>query len=158
MSGESQQHGDVIDGTVEIDGVQSAGSGSMVYHESETPTLGNERDERTNKVLIRRDIIPDAGDLLVELLRFEPGANVGKHKHEGTRHFFYILEGSGAIDIEGEEIPLEEGSVVWIGDGDLHRMRAADDEHMLALQYFSNDHHQVTFVEGDGHTWDAQDE
>lgn len=135
----------------------AAGEGSLVYHESSVPAMGNESDDRSKTVLINRDLVPDAGELLVDVVTYGPGVSVAEHYHEGTAHFFYVLEGEGIIEIEGEELPLTAGTVAWVCEGDRHRLYAREGEGMRVLEYFSNNDHEITFLDEERYTW-APDE
>ena len=144
-------HSDLFGDHLEAD-ADTAGEGSVVYHESSVPSLDNESDDRSKTVLVNRDLVPDAGELLVDVVTYGPGVSVKEHYHEGTAHFFYVLEGEGVIEIEGEETPLRKGSVAWIGEGDRHRLFAREGEGMRVLEHFSNNDHEITFF-GDSYTW-----
>ena len=144
-------HSDLIGERLEA-AAQEAGDRSIVYHESSVPPLGNERDGRSKTVLINRDLVPDAGDLLVDVVTYGPGVSVAEHSHEGTRHFFYVLSGEGVIEIESEQMPISEGTLASFGEGDRHRLFAREGEGMRVLEYFSNDDHEVTFFEGERYT------
>lgn len=48
-----------------------------------------------------------------------PGANTPYHQHDWY-HVVYILEGSGAVKIEGSDHPLRQGSVVHAPAGKIH--------------------------------------
>jgi quercetin dioxygenase-like cupin family protein len=134
----------------------AAGERSVVYAEDDLPTLANEQDGRSKTVLINHDLLPRAGGLLVDIVTYGPGVAVAEHVHDGTDHSFYVLEGSGVIEIEGETFDLESGSVAWVGEGDRHRLYAGEDEGMRVLEYFSNNDHEVTFF-GERHAWTADD-
>ena len=40
---------------------------------------------------------------------FDPGLTSTAHKHDTEEHAFYIISGTGLIDIEGEKISVEAG-------------------------------------------------
>ncbi len=44
-----------------------------------------------------------------------------KHYHEKTTEFYYVLKGEGSLEIDEELIPLEEGTLVMIKPGVVHR-------------------------------------
>lgn len=91
-------------------------------------------------------------------MTYAPDVGVAEHYHEGTAHFFYVLEGEGVIEIEGRELPLREGSVAWIGEEDRHRFYAREGEGMRVLEYFSNNDHEITFIDNESYTWASEGE
>jgi mannose-6-phosphate isomerase-like protein (cupin superfamily) len=42
------------------------------------------------------------------------------HWHQNTHEFYYVLGGTGALVIDGEEVALEPGDCVWIKPGARH--------------------------------------
>jgi quercetin dioxygenase-like cupin family protein len=112
---EQRTHADIIGERINVDQSETAGEGSAAYNEPNVQTLINERDAREKVVIINEDLIPAAGELLVDLVRYPPNTEIPNHYHEGTDHFFYVLDGEGVIEIEGEEVPLTKGDVAWIG-------------------------------------------
>ena len=36
------------------------------------------------------------------------------HWHKTTHEYYYVMKGSGTIVIDGEEVPVKEGDLVWI--------------------------------------------
>jgi mannose-6-phosphate isomerase-like protein (cupin superfamily) len=45
-----------------------------------------------------------------------------RHYHKRTAEVYYILEGSGKIELNGDWHDLEPGAVVWIEAGTRHRV------------------------------------
>jgi len=43
------------------------------------------------------------------------------HYHEGTDEFYYIIDGQGTMILDGEEIELHKGVVVYIPRGVKHK-------------------------------------
>lgn len=152
---ERRSHDEIMGDDVEAE-ITGAGKGSAVYHESDVKTLRNERDARTKTVLVSRDLVPDAEELLVDVVTYGPNVEIPRHYHEDSKHFFYVLEGSGYVEIEGEEFAVDAGSIIWVGEGDVHKVYTSDDQRMKILEYFSNNDHTATRVEGEGHTWTAE--
>ena len=42
------------------------------------------------------------------------------HGHRKTHEYYYVLEGAGALVVNGEQVPVEAGDCVWIKPGALH--------------------------------------
>lgn len=152
MSDHSIAHSDLSRSKLDADDVAEAGERTLIYHESSVGEMDSQHDGRTKTVLINRGLVPDADELLVDVVTYGPGVSCPEHFHQGTDHFFYILEGEGVLEVEGEEYDLEAGSVAWIGEGDRHRLYAREGQQMRVFEYFSNGDHDTTFF-GEECTW-----
>jgi mannose-6-phosphate isomerase-like protein (cupin superfamily) len=69
------------------------------------------------------------------------------HYHRGTEHFFFVLGGRGRIVINDREYPLRPHTVVWIAEGDVHKVYADPDSRLQFLEYFSKGRHETVFME-----------
>jgi mannose-6-phosphate isomerase-like protein (cupin superfamily) len=47
--------------------------------------------------------------------------NATPHYHKNTTEVYYILEGEGAIELNGEDVPVSPGTAVMIKPGTFHR-------------------------------------
>lgn len=54
--------------------------------------------------------------------RLIPGASVGLHMHEGTSEIVYILEGSGKVLYDGEELRIGAGQAHYCPEGHTHSL------------------------------------
>lgn len=138
--------------------VEQAGDGSRVYHESAVDPLDSVHDDRVRRVLINDRIVGDAGGLLVDTVSYDAGTACPEHYHEGTKHFFYVLEGEGVIEVEGEPVDLERGAVAWVGEGDAHRLYVREDQAgMTVFEFFSNGDGETVYTSGDACTWTPEE-
>lgn len=137
--------------------VDDAGGRSRVYHETATADLDSQHDGRTRRILINRRLVPAADDLLVDTVTYGAGVACPEHYHEGTDHFFYVVEGEGVIEIEGEAYPLSAGTVAWVGEGDRHRLSCGPDQEMRVFEYFSDGDHETVYTDGPACTWRPDD-
>ncbi len=48
--------------------------------------------------------------------------DAARHYHRATTEVYYILSGTGKIELNGDWIDLEPGTVVWIEPGTRHRL------------------------------------
>lgn len=151
-SEQSIAHSDLSSSELDADDVAEAGERTLIYHESAVGEMDSQHDGRTKTVLINRGLVPEADELLVDVVTYGPTVSCPEHYHEGTDHFFYILEGEGVLEVEGEEYDLQAGSVAWIGEGDRHRLYAREGQQMRVFEYFSNGDHDTTFF-GEECTW-----
>ena len=60
--------------------------------------------------------------LLVELT-LEPGASIGNHIHESEAEYYFILSGSGIVNDNGVDTPVEAGDTVLTKDGASHSIK-----------------------------------
>ena len=61
---------------------------------------------------------------LSDLIRHVPSGEV---RHYHTYHEYYlVLEGRGALEVEGETVPLEPNTVVMVEPGERHRVALVD--------------------------------
>lgn len=149
-------HSELSRSEIRADELEEAGDGSRLFHERSTGEMTSQHDGRSKTVLINRNLVPDAGDLLVDVVTYGPGVACPEHYHEGTDHFFYILDGEGVIEIEGEEYELTAGTVAWIGERDKHRLYAREDQAgMRVFEYFSDGDHDTVFF-GEECTWQPE--
>lgn len=133
--------------------VTDTGDGSRVYDETAVANLDSVHDDRTRRVLINPELAP-TDSLLVDTVSYDPGVSCPMHYHEDTAHFFYVLEGAGVIEIDGDEHEISEGSVVWVGEGDEHRLYAREDqEGMRLFEFFSNADRETIYTAGKACTW-----
>ena len=54
-----------------------------------------------------------------------------RHRHSTATEFYYVIEGSGELDLDGELVPLTPGTLVMIPPGVAHR--AAGDVKTLVI-------------------------
>jgi quercetin dioxygenase-like cupin family protein len=107
-------------------------------HKSDFGETDSLYDGRSKTVLVDEGLLPDAGDLLVDMVEYGRGVSCPVHYDKGIDHFFFILEGGGVLEIEGEDIELSQGSVAWFGEGDRHRLFAGENESIQVFESFSN--------------------
>ncbi len=64
----------------------------------------------------------------VVLLR--PGERMGAHYHREVEETFFILEGTGELIVDGQAIPVDEGTACRLEPGERHDL-AASSHHAL---------------------------
>lgn len=120
-----------------------------------SPHVGHERDMPeetwegivTWRTLVSADRTPSAG-LTVGVAEIAPGAS-----DDGARHFhadhevYYVVAGTGVVHLDGQEHPVEAGSVVFIPGGTPHFARNTGDETLRLLYTFPTDRYDdVAYV------------
>ncbi len=74
-----------------------------------------------------------ARSLVVGQSTFVPGAAHLLHKHHHGDEFFYVFEGRGCHLIEGREIPMQPGDVVFAPHEEWHGFRNTGDQPVRAI-------------------------
>ncbi len=74
-------------------------------------------------------------DLSVIRERMPSGTSETRHRHERARQFFYILSGSGTMEIDGEVYRMEAGQGIEVSPGTPHCIsnRSDADLHFLVI-------------------------
>ena len=80
------------------------------------------------RVLIGKD--DGAENFCMRLLELPPGAATPRHEHE-WEHEVIVHSGKGEVFCEGDWIPLEAGSAVFIPGGEEHHFRCTGEEPFL---------------------------
>ncbi len=57
----------------------------------------------------------------------EPGEATQRHYHRESEEFYYLVEGSGEMEIDGERRTVVPGDAILIPPGAWHQIRAGDD-------------------------------
>lgn len=65
---------------------------------------------------------------LFSLVTLEKGCSIGAHAHEGETEIFYVLEGEGLIDDNGEKKVFAKGDCNICGNGAYHAVSNENDE------------------------------
>ena len=74
--------------------------------------LSDVQAQGLTKCLAAPGVIPDK--LKIHITQVEPGSRShGAHTHAGVEAF-YMLEGSGTVEVEGEHYPLNQNGVIAI--------------------------------------------
>jgi len=115
-----------------------------VFHLDDVAELASMHDGRTKKVLFNQ--ANTGSRFLVDVVTVAPGSSSPLHYHQGTEHFFVILEGRGRIEISGHSHPVQAGSIAWIAEGDAHQVFADPQIPLTFLEYFSRGRHETIFL------------
>jgi quercetin dioxygenase-like cupin family protein len=67
---------------------------------------------------------------------FEPGAHGPELTHGPVEQLLYVIRGSGAAVVNGERLPLNVETVLWLEPGDRYHLEA-DDSGLEILQGYA---------------------
>ena len=81
-----------------------------------------------------RRVLYTGKHLQLVLMTLQPGEEIGEEVHQDRDQFFRIEEGSGMIDIDGVENPVEDDIAVIVPAGARHNVRNTGDE---PLQFYT---------------------
>jgi mannose-6-phosphate isomerase-like protein (cupin superfamily) len=88
------------------------------------------KDGSTIRSVLDRTNAPVANQSLAEA-RVPAGSSTRRHRHKLTEEFYFIIEGSGTIEIDGETRPVGPGDAILIPAGAMHTIVASTDLRFL---------------------------
>ncbi len=79
-------------------------------------------------------IYPETGfntkSLILGVVEVDPGNHTPLHRHN-CEEVYYVLEGRGEVEVEGERHSIEAGDAVYIKEGARHRVFNTDEKATL---------------------------
>ncbi len=73
-----------------------------------------------------------APNFAMRLISFSAGGRSPHHSHD-HEHETFIIGGSGAVEIDGETIPLKQGDAVYVPANAVHHFSADDSMEMICV-------------------------
>jgi quercetin dioxygenase-like cupin family protein len=81
-------------------------------------------------------IYPETGTetktLIMGIVEVEPGQHTPLHRHN-CEEVYYVLQGRGVIESEGERYPFEQGDAIYNKENTAHRVFNTDPKETLRL-------------------------
>ena len=71
--------------------------------------------------------------MLVGINAFEPGQKHSLHTHAGMDKVYHVISGDGTFLLEGEEVPMEAGTLLVAPEGVPHGIRNDGHERLIVL-------------------------
>ena len=93
-----------------------------------------------------RRVLYTGKNLQLVLMTLPPGEEIGEEVHEDRDKFFHIEEGSGVIDIDGVENPVEDDIAVIVPAGARHNVRNTGDEPLQLYTIYGPPEHKDGIV------------
>lgn len=84
------------------------------------------KDGSTIRSILDRTNAPVAHQSLAEAT-LTPGSSTDRHHHRLAEEFYFILDGCGTMEIDGESAAIGPGDAVLIPPGARHQITAAPD-------------------------------
>ena len=88
-----------------------------------------------------RRVLYTGGHLQLVLMTLQPGEEIGTEVHPDRDQFFRFEEGSGALDIDGVENKVEDGSGVIVPAGARHNVRNTGDRPLKLYSIYGPPEH-----------------
>jgi mannose-6-phosphate isomerase-like protein (cupin superfamily) len=94
-----------------------------------------------------RRVVYTGKHLQLVLMTLAPGDEIGSEVHDRIDQFFRFEEGSGVVDIDGVEHPVEDGSGVIVPSGARHNVRNTGDTPLKLYSIYGPPEHQDQVVQ-----------
>src|SRR5262249_23593590 len=72
----------------------------------------------------------------VDYVRFEAGAPIPDHAHDGSDEIIYIYEGKGELTLDGQKLPIGPTTAIYIPPGAKHSL-VVSDQQIQAIQFYT---------------------
>jgi quercetin dioxygenase-like cupin family protein len=70
---------------------------------------------------------------LFSVITLEKGCGIGAHAHSGETELYYVLQGEGVLDDNGEKKPFRKGDCNVCGGGATHAIENEKDEPLVLV-------------------------
>lgn len=77
--------------------------------------------------LLEKEEFHNKGRMYARVL-LKPGSSIGYHIHNGEQESYYILQGQGLYDDNGEEVIVKQGDLTLCKDGEGHSIKNDGEE------------------------------
>ena len=100
------------------------------------PVLNSEHDTR-KRIYLASPELWGTDAVKGEMIIYPPGASGAEHHHIGAEHFQYIISGSGVAVLDGDEVTLKTGDLLYNFENEphwFHNPHALED--MVFIEFF----------------------
>src|SRR5262249_6071683 len=73
----------------------------------------------------------------VEHVKFDQGATVSEHRHEGSDEILYVYAGKGELTVDGQRMPVGPATAVFIPAGAKHSLTVGTGQPITGIQFFT---------------------
>lgn len=78
-----------------------------------------------------------AKNIWMGVIEYEPYRTSNMHSHEDQEEVFYCIDGAGEIIVDGEKVPIEPGTTVYVAPTKLHQVINTTDKVLKVLSSVS---------------------
>lgn len=119
------------------------------------PRLTSTRDTRDRLDLVTEETFATT-DLQADRITYHPGDTAAPHRHPGTKHFFFVLEGQGLLHAGDADEELHAGDVVLVYEDEVHWFENPNDEEFSFIELWVPAPSETIWVSQDQCTWAPQ--
>ena len=94
-----------------------------------------------------RRVLYTGKNLQLVVMTLQPGEEIGEEVHDDRDQFFRFEEGEGAVDIDGQENPVEDDIAVIVPAGARHNVRNTGDEPLRFYTIYGPPEHKDGIVQ-----------
>ena len=106
----------------------------MAFTDSVTTVNLNDLIEFDRDARVVRKKIVQSEIIVSEIVCYEPGQLTKTHHHPHQDEIFYCFQGKGVVTFsERDDIPIEQGSVVFVPSGTEHGVETVGDERLVLV-------------------------
>lgn len=89
-----------------------------------TPVLAQQPDARVK--FVHDDLLP-------------PGSSIGVHRHESGEEYYFVISGSGLMQLDGVDYEVTTGDLAAVYAGGSHGLSNNSDQDLRILVFFAGD-------------------
>ncbi len=106
---------------------------AKIVKSRDLPRAESLRDGRQRIDLVTEDIF-GTSDVKADWVTYQAGRDAPAHYHTGSRHYFFIINGSGTFHGGGNTFQLERGDVVMSEEEEMHSFTSDPDEQLEFIE------------------------
>jgi mannose-6-phosphate isomerase-like protein (cupin superfamily) len=96
---------------------------AYIFQENQLPKLVSVTPGRERVFFVSPELT-GMDDMLAGIMRYKEGAASPYHYHENCEHFYFIIEGTGAVETPEGIREVKSGDLIFFRAEDKHRLRA----------------------------------
>ncbi|MEE2774336.1 MAG: cupin domain-containing protein [Pseudomonadota bacterium] len=115
--------------------VADPGSSMRIVDWKNEPVLQSEYDDRKRIYIATRGLW-GTNSVKGEIILYPKNTKAPAHHHEGAEHFQYILSGYGCAFVDGKEVMVETGDLVYNYENEIHWFDNKESDLFSFVEYF----------------------
>ena len=127
-----------------------------IFKQDELPKLRSVVPGRERVFFVSKELA-GTDDMLAGIMRYKKGAASPFHSHENCEHFYFILDGAGAVETPDGVREVKQGDLIFFPAEEEHRLRAK--EPLFYFEFQAPNRFKTTILDGtdDDLKWERVD-